>query len=197
MSFRFLYKAFAVCLMLVAGGMLSCPAHAESKQDLPWINQFLAAQEKQNCQAMWDTLWPKAKKGDIEARFALFMATWSPPKMTVIRRPGFSHDRLAYMRDLGVFTVFSTGIKNEDKSSITDSYYEMFDRVYDQLNFKKIGGEDFLKCVKKKRSAECTKIAVDNKLVPSFEDYAKEVDLAVKNGRKPECVFPSENNKKK
>jgi hypothetical protein len=194
MNLRLPYKVATLRLLLAVIGVLGLSSHAiaaeKSKQkSAPWINEFLAAQEKQDCQAMWDLLWPKAKKGDIEARFALFMATWAPPHMTAIKRPGLSQDTFSYMRDLAVFTVYSTGVKDETSQSVTDNYYKVFDRIYKQLNFKEIGGGEFIKCVKDTRSNECTKIAVKNNLVPSFEDYAKEVDLLVKGGGKPKCSF--------
>lgn len=166
---------------------------AFAQDDGDWIRVVQSAQNEQDCQKLWSVVWSEAKEGNLQARFGLYSLFMPPPHMTEITFSGRT-DMVSRLRDISVMAVHSTGVQHsENEDSITDVYYEGFNRFYEELNFSGIGGESFLKCLNESRSRSCAQIAVNDNLVPSFEAYAQEIDLLLEQGMKPICYFSRSN----
>ncbi len=162
---------------------------AFAQDDEDWIRVVESAQNEQDCQKLWDVVWLEAKEGKLQARFGLYLLFMPPPHMTEITFSGRT-DMVSRLRDISVLAVHSTGVRHfENDDSITDFYYEGFNRLYKDLNFSSIGGKSFLKCLNESRSPSCAQIAVDDNLVPSFEAYAHEIDVLLEQGMEPICHF--------
>lgn len=145
-----------------------------------------------HCEESWDVLWPWAKKGNLEARFTLFFLMTPPPDMKPLFAPGSSGDRISWQRDVIIMLTHSLGYKGDP--DLKDNQLDVLAHYNDALAlYKKFGlGSDyksveFLKCAQENKD-NCAAIAVKNKIVPSFEEYAQQIDLFLEKGMKAHCV---------
>ena len=139
---------------------------------------------QEECQRVWNELWSKAKKGDNEALFSLFIAIAPPPDMQRIIVPGSSGDLVSTLKDITIVSVHSY----EYMSNLPEenAYRSMAKHLYEQTFSQSARGKKFLQCVNNK-SQDCAKLAVQENLVPSFEEYAKKIDFYVSAGFKSSC----------
>ncbi len=105
--------------------------------------------------------------------------------------PGHSFNYADWIRDSLVLAIHSQGfgeLKNEkSKEALNKNLYSQF---LLPKNAKVAGPHDkFLDCINDGPSEECTKIAVRDEIVPSFEEYAKSIDALISLGEKPSCDF--------
>lgn len=163
-------------------------ASPESLDEPAWIADRGLLQEllKQHaCDKVWATLWPWAKRGNMEARFLLFMLMVPPPDADILFAPGNVGDYATTMRDALVMAVHS--LEFEDGSSESKHYRDV------KVNlFRSFGGEEspraasFMACLNKDSSG-CVEFAVKEKLVPSFDEYAAQIDALMENGMTGSC----------
>lgn len=147
-------------------------------------NDFDTKNDK-SCNEVWNSVWTAAKEGDLESRFKLFVSMAPLIHMTPIVPPGSSGDVITQIRHIVILAVHSHNflvmlpnqkIAIDQVKEVRDTYIKVAYDLYEMVGFNKnTHGKKFLECVKKK-SDNCTKIAVDGKLVPSFEEYAKQID---------------------
>ncbi len=177
-------RAVIVAVLLVG---LYSPAHALEINNLPKPRpEIQKLMQEHECMKVWNILWPEAKSGDIEAR--AYLAFLSMPLMhsDALFMPGDSGDNISRLRDALILTIHSKGFifKTEDTAKDGDIYNFMYSRFID-----KYLGRNYFKCMNEKNSQECAKVAVKDKLVPAFEDYAKKIDMLVAQGARPTCDF--------
>jgi hypothetical protein len=141
------------------------------------------------CQKTWDILWSWSKKGNLEARAWLFFLLLPPGSHAdVLHMPGRSGDYLTKIRDGLILAAHSSGVEYENKR-YNERHYGITYSFFSEMPVKNIGGDTFLKCIALSQSKDCAQIAVDKKLVPSFENYAAEIDALLTQGMKPSCSF--------
>lgn len=162
--------------------------------DLGWVERiqpFLSkAGKEKNCQAMWNILWPEAKAGNLQARFALFVYLLPMMHHDRIIPPGHSDDFITRMRDSLIMSVHSSGVRFEEKSPDEGL---MEGAIYSIMLRKDLHDhKSFLDCVATENSQHCAEIAIQNDIVPSFEEYAAEIETFVGAGAKPSCNFLAE-----
>lgn len=163
-------------------------AHANS-DDSAWIEdrQLLQGLLKEHaCDRVWTTLWPWAKRGNMEARFLIFMLMVPPPDADFLRAPGNSGDYATTMRDALVMAVHSLDF--DDHSSERAHYREVTVNL-----LRSIGRDDspdvgpVLTCMRRSRTG-CSEIAVKEMLVPSFDDYVRQIDALMNGGMTGSCT---------
>lgn len=127
------------------------------------------------CQKAWDLVWKKAKEGSLEGRAALATMIWtnmSPPMTEKI-----------WDRYFVPLQVYALGYEHESPYSKEipgdiSSHYQ---------NIRSPENEEFFVCLEKNPSQKCTQIAIEKKIIPPFEVFAKEVDTGILAGEKPHC----------
>jgi len=132
------------------------------------------------CARIWSTIWPMAKAGNKEARFGLFaMRGFSDMELTPA-----SHNMATGQFELLVLYIHSLGASELSKDAYRKAGQtpDIFS-LYPFLN----KGPRFKECMTKLQAAECTQIAVDEHLIPSFEDFSAEVDAGINSGRVSPC----------
>ncbi|MDP2205037.1 MAG: hypothetical protein Q8K65_01895 [Alphaproteobacteria bacterium] len=196
-------KNFLFISALLASFVLTAPKVAVANNDTEWKTAFAEwqkkdAQDKQqtdieSCQSLWDFTWLWAKRRNLEARGTLYTLMTMPKRM-MLPVPSAANDYASLMRDLMIIQVHSAGVQYIDGADeeIKSTYSGMTNFYEKQINFwDSLNGGTYLSCIKEASTLEsaqrCTQIAVEEKLVPSFEDYAAEIDTLIAQGLRPSC----------
>jgi hypothetical protein len=166
--------------------LFSNQLHA-SENDPLWLEDRVKLEEltssqhisEENCQAVWNILWSWAKKGNMEARSGILGVMYA----FGLEFPGRSGDTVSRMRDAVILGVHSVGSEPDE---FVDNFISGI-RGYP-------GSDKFLECIHTNRSQECVNILVENRVVPSFEDFASEVDMLMASGKKVSCGPPTAKN---
>lgn len=182
------YRSGMKCLAVIAAiGMLfsagqshgADPEWAAAKVQL----EKLVSEEK--CEEYWSTIWPYAKTGNLEARMVLLTFLAPPVHGTQIIPPGSTGDLVSKLRDIIIMAVHSSDYTGSE--DFNQYYKDLAYDLYLKQGFEEsVEGREFLKCVTEKAN-DCAAIAVKEKLVPSFDDYAKQIDLYTTSGMKSSC----------
>lgn len=152
---------------------------------------------REDCDRRWDILWRHAKQGNLEAR-AMMSMQFAPqlPLLPQIVPPGRTGDEISLLRDATIMAIhaddfqFDDGDRNDVFAQHKKTLYGTF------LDRGTFSGGAYLACLKApdNTAADCRKRAsayvgegFKTKLVPAFEDYAREIDAAVSAGMKPHC----------
>lgn len=158
------------------------PQDPQWEADMKRLGELGASQK--DCDERWNILWPRAKKGNLEARLVLFMQLMPGPHQTGLFPPGSTKDMLSAIRDGTIVAIHSVGNKYEEMDRLLYGFYYELPRIF--FGFSR-EFEEFAQCAKEKRSQDCIKIAVDAHLVPTFEVFAEQIDALVAQGKKPTC----------
>lgn len=140
-----------------------------------------------NCEQYWGVLWPLAKSGNVEARAWIFFLMTSPPGMPVLMAPGATNDYTTRLSDAVKMSVYAQDYKGKWSDQIKNSNTAL--ALYKRMGFyEQPNAESFLKCVEE--DGVCSDLAISNKLVPSFKEYAERIDIIIKSGIQSKCVLP-------
>jgi hypothetical protein len=184
-----LVVGLAFCLPFIAFAGDATKKDRQSEEWLETKNKLQELVKGEKCEEYWDLLWPWAKKGNLEARVDLLTLMAPPPHGTTVIAPGNSGDLVSRIRDILVMAVHSDGYKSE--AAYTRDYRELAYELYINEGFQEIPeGRRFLECVKS-GSGNCAEIAVKGKLVPSFDEYASQLDVLARSGMKSTCISAS------
>ncbi len=193
----FVYKNFKqimlVTILLLCSGCVSNAAISQNidtscksgacswEQSKEILQQFV---KEGSCERYWNIIWPHAKSGNLEARAYLFSLMASPPDMNFVYAPGSGNNYISRMYHLTVLAVHTFSYNGKKKWG---SYHEIANELYKQVGFNQVTtGHNFLQCLKT-QSKDCSKIAVSDGLVPSFESYATSIDVLLSKGMRSTC----------
>lgn len=155
----------------------------EGADDPAWIADKKRAEalfETDNCDDYWQIVWPWVKKGNMDARVLLWVRTVPMMHMPVVRPPA-SEDIVTHLRHLLITTIHHSGILIGDDGDTLDQYvYSLFPLI-EHLSVH------FQECINDAPSPKCAEIAVEEKIIPSFENYVAEIDMLMKNGYLGKC----------
>lgn len=164
------------------------PSFAADEKLSPLLKELQAAGD---CAKYWDILWPKAKAGDMEARWNMYFLMVSPPHMDILFAPSASQNYVTKMRNATIMAAHAYDYDGEspffgknEKAAIAD-YKETAAWLFKHAGFPE---KKFMACVTEGKT-KCTHLAVEEKLVPSFEDFAKEIDALMAQGIKSTCEY--------
>lgn len=141
------------------------------------------ASKEEKCHAKWALIWPLAKAGDLEARFHVFgIIAYSgglavPKTLTSMMQEIL----VSYIHALGAPSLQS------EARDIEGRYPPILNNAPYLLE-----NEKFRQCVTKFRSHECAALAVEQRLIPSYELFAHQIDLSISNDSSGLCK-PIEN----
>lgn len=142
--------------------------------------------DEERCQAIWDILWPWAIKDNLEARSYLFFLMAPPPHMKPLLLPGNTGDSVTKFKDAIIMAVHSYPYQFD--TDMKETYQNVAHTLYQQAGFEQSSsGRKFLKCLENSEN-NCAEIAVQERLVPSFEEYAKNIDVFISAGIKSHCA---------
>lgn len=186
------YTYFSIVSILIFAFMVSGCVFADSKITWQKISKQIEELPDDNnrCEKVWNILWPLAKKGNMSARYMLLVGMMPPPDMNPILAPGNSGDIISSHRDVAIMAVHSHAYKAENGApSLTydNEYFEPVYKLYHAVGFDEINsGKRFLKCLDE-RKENCSSLAVEGGLIPSFKKYSSQIDTFIKNGEKARC----------
>lgn len=174
------------------------PACAGEENLSPLEKEILAAGD---CAKYWDILWPKAKAGDMEARWYIYFLMVSPPHMDIMFAPSTSQDYVSKMRSAIItaahaYDYSAENSSDEHEKQVIEDYREIAILLFKDAGFSETRREKFMACVTEGKQ-KCTHLAVEEHLVPSFEDYAKEIDALMAKGIKSTCEYDYYGSRKK
>lgn len=193
---------FLLITALLASFVLAAPKEAIANNDTEWkaayaewqkSNQDKKLTDTETCQSIWDFFWPWAKRGNLEAR-AYFYLMLALPGDWAIRTPIDVSDFASRIRTIIILQIHSAGVQydetiDEDTKSLYPDLAEFYEKQIEVWDGMK--GGTYMPCIKEastKESAQrCAQIAVQEKLVPSFEDFAAEVDALIAQGLRLTC----------
>lgn len=156
---------FAAAFVLTTG-----PASADATLDEAKARS-LAAFEAVDCGTVWNVLWPLAKTGNAEARALLFGAVWQGGLVP----PGRSGDRMAALRDTAILAAY--GSAAGDPAS-----RDYFKAILSDLP-EAFSGDTRAICAKTEAEpTACLDAGIASGLLPSFEDFAAEIDALAASG---------------
>lgn len=135
------------------------------------------------CEGYWDVLWPWAKKGNDEARELLLVSLLPGPHMEGVCSPGSQCDFVTHMRDIIIVAVHASPIQYKEYKEAVNSYFQ-------QWGFEDVKqGKEFMECFNNTTSdKDCASLAVGANIVPSFEEYAAQIDAMLADGLKSKCL---------
>jgi len=153
----------------------------------------------QECDKWWERAWSLAKDGDLEAR-AQISDEMSLNRFMIIRNPS---DIILRQREYLIWRIHSLGLgqqadysrpENAELRRLNlDSLFGVSDnpsRVFTNNSFRRFVDRDsFGRCMLEKANQDCVRLAVEPRIVPSFENYVKELDLALQRGAQIKCNF--------
>lgn len=136
----------------------------------------------ETCKTMWDDLWPKAKEGDIEARFKILVLLAPPPDMSPLLFPGNSGDYASQYRDIIIWGIYSSDyfLESTDKNSLAKTYRKIILKYVAGLAHSRSSPvSSYLNCMNERKKG-CDVQAIKDGLVPAFSDFVENVDNSLK-----------------
>lgn len=134
------------------------------------------------CQQSWNILWPWAKKGNLEARAEL-LGDYYAYKRSM---PGHG-DWISIKRDLIVLLIHSAGYNYKDNRRYEGSRMMPFEILKELLDSDYPSAKEFSVCRSDSLTTACADQVIKLGLVPSFEDYAAEIDFQISRGKVSRC----------
>lgn len=151
--------------------------------------------DKERCYRAWDILWSWSKKGNLQARALLFMLVyprWSElPQMFL---PGRSGDEVSGRRDALILGIHSMGVQYQGNNEPAFSNEYSRENLLNTLLVGWPKGDSFLSCLKTEPTEFCVRYAtssgavIEAPLVPTFDNYAREIEALVAQGSQPHCI---------
>lgn len=158
-------------------------------QDMPNWEIVGTNIEKGTCEDRWDLFWPFAKEGNLDARAHLLFLLAPALHNDMLYAPGRSGDNVSQLRDIAIMAAHSLGYHHK-KPEVNEHYAGIIDQFLINTPAVKWGNGKFRNClIKKGLIAECAQVAVEEKIVPSFETYVAEIDALTAQGYKATCSY--------
>lgn len=189
------FFCYAICVVVL-------PHHVYAASDYhtspgaSWIvdkERLDTLQPSADCSEVWDILWQWSKRGNLEARAKLLFLVAPPIHGNILYMPGSAENYISQLRDMAILSVHSEGFKSGN-GSLDKFRSDIADMAYISASFNRMApGKRFITCTANHRSNDCTNLAVREGLVPSFEKYANQVDLLLKEGVMYSCPKTSSN----
>lgn len=144
----------------------------------------LSISKTEDCNKIYSILWYWSKKGNLDARFYLLASIATPPDSGSLVLPTVSQDNMALKRYVSTIAVNQIGSKAEKVDAEIIRYVDSL--IIDVSGLEP--SSQFGLCLKKRRSAKCTEIALENGIVPSFDKFSEEIDTLYAAGYYPFCI---------
>jgi hypothetical protein len=145
---------------------------------------------KENCGQAWNIVWPLAKSGNEEAQYFIFSWLFNTPKL---RLPGdvFDSRESPQYRTLSVYAAAATTEFNEMMLAANSNWRRNFAK-YIVATVPGAGGQSVAQCYENNKSGkECQQLAVSLGVVPSFKEFATNLDQTFREtGTRARCMFP-------
>lgn len=180
-------------LIFVVALMIGFPVNGAAEEKSSFLSEWKQLESSFSgdpnswCVSIWNTVWPWAKKGDLEARAVMSSLLYSGwPGFPQIFMPGRAGDELSSMRDSIILHIHSLGYKFPGRKKEDDD-------PRSQVIYKFLEGSPrgmvFLSCLQTESPEHCKEVSSgERKLVPDFEQYSIEIDALIAQGLKPTCV---------
>ena len=135
------------------------------------------------CQARWDMLWRWAKRGNLEARHLLLES--ESGALPLFTRTPLSADNANDQLWLRVFlAIHQLGYVGSSAAS-ADTARQALDHIG---TWKHKGTAAFTACYNTSPDTDCTAIAIEQGMVPTFKAYADQIDARIAAGAQPVCT---------
>ncbi len=145
----------------------------------------------QECEKWWERTWSLAKDGDLEAR-AQISDEMSLNRFMIIRNPS---DIILRQREYLIWRIHSLGLGKQadysrpENAELRQANLDMLFGGNSNPSRRPMNDSPFGRCMLEKANQDCVRLAVERRIVPSFENYVKELDLALQRGAQVKCDF--------
>lgn len=153
----------------------------------------------QMCAKVWKDIWPRAKNGDLEARFDLLTAIVAGPDVEPFQMPGSTGSWIDTYRDIVIMGVHTSNYFLLNEKSTDPKMIENYQTLVMQFANLIVRdgngrGAQFLNCVAEKKES-CDDVAIKEGFVPDFKEYAQQIDKNIQSGVQGSCksYFKSKN----
>jgi hypothetical protein len=134
------------------------------------------------CSKAWELMWPRAKRGNVEARAILATGMLAAG----LSLPGGRNDAITRYRDSIILAVH--GAAGGDAAAT-----EMSLGLVQNTLVSDMGGAQFAACLKADTAPQsCVDSAIKNGFIPDFANYAREIDAVASapGASKATCHIP-------
>lgn len=172
-------KCAPILTTLLASAVIGC---TPTMVEWPTAKQRAAAHvDGADCAKAWDLLWPWAKNGRTEARAILAGGIHA----SGLTPPGASTDAVTRFRNLVILTVH--GAADGDATTMT-----ILKGLLASDLATNIGGRKLKTCLDAGRAPDvCVRVAIESGFVPSFAEYARQIDATASSSPRPaQCALP-------
>lgn len=179
--FKMCFMAMAIMVFFIAPRAQGQELFSSWEQDKAYL-ESVDSWDEGHCERVFDVLWHWSKQGNMAARRSLLMV------MTALHGhyltlPNASLDMLTFQRSVITLAAHSLGDyatdEPEDMADFVSSFYRGVRGLED--------GSKFANCVAEGEPASCVQQAVDDRVVASFENFAREVDMFSAAGYSAQC----------
>lgn len=176
------------CLLTLVLSAFNSWAAAEtrSRWNAPALDEAELAAARWSCQRAWDLAWPLAKEGNDQARLLLLAIMTSN-----VNGPTYSQDQLDFARHRLVLGAYGALARPPDGRGDPAHRWIRNDipNLIDQLGGLGPQGRQVSACYANGSPfRDCLKLAVSSGVIPTFEEYAKSVEVGVAlNGKRASC----------
>jgi len=133
------------------------------------------------CKSYWNAAWQDAKEGSVRARHYINLMLGRE----IVSLPGHGADEASIESDRLILLLHALG-ETELTQKIAADPEEFFEEQFASYPaFER--NSAFKACMLAKFSADCTAIAVNAGLIPSFEEFSRMIDQAIANGLGVKC----------
>lgn len=158
--------------------------------DLPELQKARAATARWDCRTAWEILWPLAKGGNNEARYLLMVA-----KVQNTAPPGTNRQSSAEVRNRHSLTLAAYAALAQVPAHAADPNHRWLrESIPIYLRDLSLGsnGDRVAQCYASGRGfRDCLELAVSIGIVPTFEEYAEQVEAAEqRTGMPASCNYP-------
>lgn len=154
--------------------VITCHVFANAQAATDWRTakaQAIQALDTGNCAKVWQLVWPWARNGNAQAQAMLATGAHAAGLMP----PGSPRDGLARLRHMLILSAH--GALDGDTANA-----ELLNSLLQEKIIADAGGRELRQCLAGKSSPpHCIKAAVERGLIPSMENYSKELGLAEKH----------------
>ena len=145
--------------------------------------------DQERCLMLWNTWWPWAKKGNLEARAGLLAYVFPTASDSgILIPPGSAGDYVSQVRNALILGANIASADSGQDKKLQDEYKDTFELLYKLYLNDGSRGSAFAECMKDRPPRECVYNYGD--LFPSFQQYAVQIDALVVQGMRPKCKFP-------
>jgi hypothetical protein len=181
-------RGISVVVGILAGGLAAAPdARAQTGWDLPEFKEATVASNRWDCGGAWDIVWPLARSGNADARLYLLLLIVSntePPGFGLMSSP-----RALWEHRMLTLSAYAA-LSRVSRDGSEPSHKWIRDDIPRHLKALALGakGDQVAQCYQSGAGfRDCLDLAGSLGVIPTFEDFAEQVEKARRESGTASC----------